>query len=181
MIAEACVWKYIRRLGPKHVVQHCRAVLHLSFLSHLQIRAALLTESKSKSNFPSWKWFSIDPHPELIGFMSCLCRNQIMAENICEPVCVWYCVAMCLNRVCMCVCAHGCVYTYVRLASFNEETSEPQDDHRPVIWCSCHLWSRSRDAMCSTNKILVHYSHCQCHYGVVHSPVYATLEAQLVF
>lgn len=60
-------------------MQQCRAPLHFSFLSHLQITAALLTESKSKSNFPSWKWFSIDPHPELIGFMSCLCRNQIKA------------------------------------------------------------------------------------------------------
>lgn len=80
-------------------MQHCRAPLHLSLLSHLQITAALLTESKSKSNFPSWKWFSIDPHPELIGFMSCLRRNQIMAENfvrvtqcvLCRFVelCVW--------------------------------------------------------------------------------------------
>lgn len=67
----------------KNVMQHCRAPLYLSFLSHLQITAALLTESKSKSNFPSWKWFSIDPHPELIGFMSCLCGNQIMAESMC--------------------------------------------------------------------------------------------------
>lgn len=66
----------------KNVTQHCRAALHLSFLSHLQITAALLTESKPKSNFPSWKCFSIDPRPELIGFMSCLRGNQITAEGV---------------------------------------------------------------------------------------------------
>lgn len=62
-------------------------VMHLSFLRHLQIMAALLTELKSESNFPSWKCFSIDPHPELIGFVSCLRGNQITAENMCAGVC----------------------------------------------------------------------------------------------
>lgn len=171
------MWKYIRRVGHK---KKKMAPLHLSFLSHLQITAALLTESKSKSNFPSWKWFSIDPHPELIGFMSCLCRNQIMAENMCACASV-YCVGMCLNGVCVCACVHGCVCTYVCLASFTVESMNHKTAVGTIIWCSCYLWSRSRDAMCSTNQILVHNLYCQCHYGVVHGAVYATLEVQLVF
>lgn len=93
-------------------MQHWRAALHLSFLSHLQITAALLTESKSKSNFPSWKCFSIDPHPELIGFMSPLRRNQITAENVCACASV-YCVGMRLNRgvyLCACLCTWMCLF-----------------------------------------------------------------------
>lgn len=95
----------------KNVMQYCRAPLHLSFLSHLQT-AALLTESKSESNFPSWKWYSIDPRPKLIRFLSCLGRNQIMAQNmcVCVSVCVsLYCISICLKGV------HMCLYTWRHL------------------------------------------------------------------
>lgn len=116
MIEEACVRKHIKRAGckknnnkqKKNGAQHSRAPLHLSFLSHLQITPALLTESKSKSNFPSWKWFSIDPHPELIGFMSCLRGNQITAECMCVRETV-HIVSACVRarvhaHMCVCVC-----------------------------------------------------------------------------
>lgn len=94
-------------------MQHWRAALHLSFLSHLQITAALLTESKSKSNFPSWKCFSIDPHPELIGFMSLLRRNQITAENVCARAGVYCVVGVCLNggaHLCACLRTWMCLF-----------------------------------------------------------------------
>lgn len=54
-------------------LQHCGAALSLS----------LLTETKSRSNFPSWKCFSIDPAAELIGFRSRRHQNQIKAEDAC--------------------------------------------------------------------------------------------------
>lgn len=128
MIEEACVRKHIKRAGckknnnklKKNGAQHSRAPLHLSFLSHLQITPALLTESKSKSNFPSWKWFSIDPHPELIGFMSCLRGNQITAECMC--VCERQCI-LCRHafvRVSMHTCVCVCVW-----ASFTVQINEP--------------------------------------------------------
>lgn len=141
-----------------NVTQHCRAPLHLSFQSHLQITAALLTESKSKSNFPPRKWFSIDPHPELIGFMSCLRRNQITVEDMCAYVCVSARVCVCSRVLCVskraCVCVYICAHIqYMYDASLSIEINAPREDCRPIILCSCHLWSRSNDAMRNTNKV----------------------------